>query len=206
MAKQISLDFIDSLGNGKDDFYQAKSTNVKTTVLKLGILYAKHMADELNKAHAVSSGKSADSLNPDEVVTNNGVTSVNIKGSFYLKFVDKGVNGWAQNRGSIYQYKTKGVKAGSPMVNSIKAYLEREKGFTKDKYKSGKAINDKEEKRNKLKNVDITTRRAMTVSYMIKRMGLKPTHFLSKATEKVKKDIVKELGEAFKNDIISQIN
>lgn len=204
MAKQISLDFLDSLGSEKVDAYEAKLTNVQSTLLKLAILYSKHLADELNKANAVSSGRGSDSLNPDEVVTKGNVTSINIKGNFYLKFIDKGVNGWAKSMGSIYQFKTKGVKADSPMVNSIKEWLTREKGFGTDLKK--KPVTVKEHMRSKLQSVDITTQRAMTVAFMIKRMGIKPTHFLSKATDNVKVDIVKQLGEAFKNDIIANIN
>ena len=211
MAKQISLDFLDSLGSSKVDAYEAKLTNVQSTVLKLGVLYAKHLADELNKANAVSSGRGADSLNPDEVVTNGTLTTVNIKGNFYLKFIDKGVNGWGgASKGGLYQFKKGGGGgkcgdfANSPMVKSVKDWLTREKGFGSDLKK--KPVTIKEQMRSKLQSVDITTRRAMTVAFMIKRMGIKPTHFVSKATEKVKIDIIKQLGEAFKNDIIANIN
>jgi len=206
MAKKINLDFVDSIGENKSAFSKQSTSSVEGVVLKLGILYAKHMADELNKANAVSSGRGADSLNPSEVIINKNTTSVNINGNFYLKFVDKGVNGWANSRGSIYSFRTKGVAKDGAMVKSIKEYLTHQKGLGADKYKINRPINAKEEARKKLQNIDITTRRAMTVAYMIKRMGIKPTHFIQKATEKVKKDIAKELGEAFANDIISQLN
>lgn len=211
MAKQISLDFIDRLGGSKEDYYEAKFTNVQSTVLKLGILYAKHLADELDKANSVSSGSGSKSLNPDTVVSRGTVTTVNIKGNFYLKFIDKGVDGWGgASKGGLYKFKKGGGGgkggdfANSPMVKSIKDWLTREKGMGSDLKK--KPVTVREHMRSKLQSVDITTRRAMSVAYMIKRMGIKPTHFITKATVKVKLDIVKELGEAFKNDIIANIN
>lgn len=204
MAKKtIDLTFLDSIGTSKTNYIEPKMTKTTATVLRLGILFSKHMADEMNKANSSSSGQGADSINPSEVEEKDGVYTVTINGKLYIKFVDQGVNGWARNRNSPYQFVTKGVDINGDMFKSVKAWAKREKSFTADTYKAQVPINEKERKRNRLSAEDSKVR---SIAYMIKREGIKGTHFKDKALVLVQKDIKKLLGEAFKEDIIANIN
>jgi hypothetical protein len=200
-AKTINLDFLGGIGESQSSSIEPKMSKTASTVLRLAVMFAKNMASEMNKADSSSSGRGADSLSPSSIEEKGGVYSINIEGKFYLKFVDKGVNGWAKNRNSPYQFKTKGVDPNGEMVKSIKEYLTREKSFTADKYKAQSPTTNKERKR-----LSADVAKAVSVAYMIKRMGIKGTHFKDKALEKTKQDIRKELGEAFKQDIIANLN
>jgi len=80
------------------------------------------------------------------------------------------------------------------MVKSVKDYLVRENKISQSKYA---VLN----KKGKVKDRQIQA--ATTVAYMIKRMGIKATHFWRDATTEFSSIVEKELGMSVKIDIIN---
>lgn len=208
MARSISqaqLHFLegnelDLMGESKQDFTVMSLTDITDTLAYLGALYAQKLAENLNDADATSSGFLADSIVPLDVRVMGSVYTVEIQAATYAKFIDEGVDGWAKSRGSQYKFKTKGVHPDSDMVKSVKAWLLREGSFSRNV----RTQLSKRESRQK-SITDASTRAAMTVSYMIKRQGIKPTRFWSKATAEMTSIVERELGKALKVDIINAI-
>jgi hypothetical protein len=183
----------------EDVFVSAKSTlpNIQSQLTNLAAEYSLMLAEELKKKDATSSGELADSILPLEIQVNGQVFSVQIQTKAYASFIDEGVDGWAKSRGSRFKFKTKGVNPQGEMVKSVSEWLEREGKMATTKYRvltrKGKSAND------------FKIQRATSTAYMIKRFGIKATHFWRDATSKFKGMIEKELGIAVKIDIINNI-
>lgn len=191
---------IDLMGEDKGKFQAFKLKDIADTLTYLGALYAKKLSDNLTKADASSSGALADSIIPLDVSILGSVYTVQIQALHYAKFIDEGVDGWAKSRGSKYKFKTKGVDPKGEMVKSIKAYLMREGSFSRN---VSTQLTKREVKQKSI--IDTSTRAAMSVAYMIKRQGIKPTRFWTKSTNEMRRVVEVELGKALKTDIINSI-
>ena len=192
---------LEAFGDSKDNYLYASSargtTAIENSLEYLGMLYTKKLLDKLK---ADSKGGLADSIKASEVQKNGSVFSINIYAKEYASYLDEGVNGWAQNRGSKFQFKTKGVNPDGEMVKSIKEYLTREK---KKAAVPLKPVTNRERKRQSIR--DTTTERAISAAYMIKRMGIKPTHFWRDATVEMTSLIAEEFAAALRIDIINAL-
>jgi len=208
MARSISQaqlhflngDQIDLLGEEQQDFKPIKLTDLADTMAWLAALYTQKLAENLNKADATSSGFLADSIIPLDVKVLGSVYTVEIQAATYAKFIDDGVDGWAKSRGSKYKFKTKGVDPQGEMVKSVRAWLIREGGFSRNVRTQ---LSKRETKQKRI--TDSMTQRAVSVAYMIKRQGIKPTRFWSNTTKEMKRIVEIELGKALKVDIINSI-
>lgn len=136
-----------------------------------------------------------DNIKATDVTKNGSVYEIGITAPDYASYQDEGVNGWAVNRGSRFQFRTKGV--GDDMRKSIAAWLKRE-GMSARTVKQ--AVSKRE-----ARGMDALNQRAGTVAYMIKRNGIKPTHFWSDATNEMNQYFETEIAEAIKIDIVNNI-
>jgi hypothetical protein len=114
----------------------------------------------------------------------------------YWKFVDKGVDGWKQSRGSEYKYKRNTKRI--PLDAMLK--LIKFRGLVPESVeKPNKRVNKK------LGAKKINAAResyAWALGAVIKRDGLKPTHFFTDViNENLKQRLTKEISEALKKDI-----
>lgn len=190
MAK-VNLDWLEDSGTEKAEFV-AVETQDKLT--QLAAQYSIALAKKLGDVDASSSGDLADSIQPLAIQVKDNIFYVDIVAAKYASFIDEGVDGWAKSRGSRFKFKTKGVDPKGAMVKSIKDYLVREGKMAQTKYSVL-------HKKNKVK--DFQVQQATTVAYMIKRMGIKATHFWRDATNEFISIVEKELGMAVKIDIIN---
>jgi len=191
---------IDLMGESQQGFETFKLNDIADTLAYLGALYSQKLAENLNKADASSSGFLADSVIPLDVKVLGSVYTVEIQAAKYAKFIDEGVDGWAKSRGSQYKFKTKGVDPNSDMVKSVRAWLIREGGFSRNVRTQ---LSKRETKQKRI--TDSMTQRAVSVAYMIKRQGIKPTKFWSNTTKEMRRIVEMELGKALKVDIINSI-
>lgn len=192
-------DLLDNI-NGVESYEVVKFDDLANTLAYVAALYVDKLAVELNNADATSSGKLSDKTIALDVQVFNTIYSVEIQTLSYAKFIDEGVSGWANDRGSQYSFKSKGVDPNGPMVKSIKDYLRREGKMAKANFR---AITKKETKR---KNItDVSTKAAITAAYMIKRQGIEPTHYWQKATKSITDVVAKEFAAALKVDIINNL-
>lgn len=187
----INLDWLEDSGTAKTEFV-AVGTQDKLT--QLAAQYSIALAKKLGDVDASSSGELADSIQPLSIQVKDNIFYVDIVAAKYASFIDEGVDGWANSRGSRFKFKTRGVDPKGAMVKSVKDYLVRENKISQSKYA---VLN----KKNKVK--DRQVQQATTVAYMIKRMGIKATHFWRDATTEFNSIVEKELGMAVKIDIIN---
>jgi len=187
----INLDWLEDSGTAKSEFV-AVGTQDKLT--QLAAQYSIALAKKLGDVDASSSGELADSIQPLSIQVKENIFYVDIVAAKYASFIDEGVDGWANSRGSRFKFKTRGVDPKGAMVKSVKDYLVRENKISQSKYA---VLN----KKGKVKDRQIQA--ATTVAYMIKRMGIKATHFWRDATTEFSSIVEKELGMSVKIDIIN---
>jgi hypothetical protein len=196
----INSGTLDLIGEDKSGYQVIELNDLAETMAWLGALYVQKLTENLNKADATSSGKLADSIIPLDVKIFGSVYTVEIEAAKYAKFLDEGVDGWAKSRGSQYQFKTKGVDPKGEMVKEVKAWLMREGRMSRNVKTQ---LSNRETKQKSI--VDASTRQAISVAYMIKRQGIKPTHFWKDTARQMKSIVEVELGKALKVDIINSI-
>ena len=147
-----------------------------------------------------SSGDMIENIKATEVTKTENLYSIGITAPDYASYQDEGVNGWKVNRGSRFQFKTKGVNPDGAMVASVKQWIQRE-GLSARNVKQGVTRRE----RRGMKMQDATTKAAVTASYFIKRSGLKATRFWSDATKEIQAYFETELAIASKIDIINNL-
>lgn len=114
----------------------------------------------------------------------------------YWKFIDKGVDGYQQGRGSIYKYKKNGKRI--PLDAMLK--LIKFRGLVPESVaKPNKRVN----KKLGAKKIESARKSyAFALGAVIKRDGLKATHFFTNViNENLKNKLTKEISEALKKDI-----
>jgi len=188
----INLDWLDESASASKEDFVAVGTQDKLT--QLAAQYSIALANKLGDVDASSSGDLAGSIEPLSIQVKGKVFYVDIVAAKYASFIDEGVDGWANSRGSRFKFKTRGVDPKGAMVKSVKDYLVRENKISQSKYA---VLN----KKGKVKDRQIQA--ATTVAYMIKRMGIKATHFWRDATTEFSSIVEAELGMKVKIDIIN---
>lgn len=199
---------IELAGESRADYTAVEFTDTGNTVIQLAATYIELINEEIEKKDVASSGYMQDNITPTDLEVNGDTLTVGINAPLYASYVDEGVNGWAVNRGSRFNYKRGNGKrkkggssfAESPMVKSLKEYINRE-GLSSRNVKV--AVTQREAKGKTMQ--DATTKAAVQMAYMIKRQGIKPRHFWRDATNKFLPIAEKELGMAVKIDIINNL-
>lgn len=195
MAKQTDLDFIDLLG--ENDFDKVELSNIEGALLKCAIKYVDEIQSQMNAKDVSSSGYLQDNINTTDVEVDGQKFTVSITAPEYFSYVDEGVDGIKQSRGSRFKFKNYGVPP--KMLKSLMDWLSREK---KSNTKYEKYATSKRELRAKsIEGVEL--KKAKQVGFMIKRQGIEGKHFMKQATENMSVVIENELGQALKIDIIN---
>ena len=187
--------WLEDIGSDKAKFDKVDLSALEDRLAAMGMYYAQLLADSLKDKEADSSGDLGDSIKALEVEVQGTTLSVDIQALQYAAYIDEGVDGWAQSRGSRFKFKTKGVDAKGKMVKSIKAYLVREGKMNQSKYAT---LNKKRQPKRSIEDQN-----AMRTAYMIKRFGIKPNHFWRDATQQMEAILAEEFGEAMKITIIN---
>ena len=192
--------FIDLLGEDASNFEPVKLSDVNNTIIQLAANYVDLVTQKIEEKDVVSSGKLMDLIKPTNVEFDGQTYSVGIVAPYYASYQDEGVNGWAVDRGSRFNFETKGVDPEGEMVKSIKAWMARE-GKSARNVKT--PVSSREARGRKLR--DATTSAAVQVSYMIKKHGIKPKYFWREATNEFLVYMENELGVAIKIDVINNL-
>jgi hypothetical protein len=190
--------FLDTLGSNEQG--AEALTETSAAILKVAGEFIEDCEANLIKADRVSSGSLTDSMKP--VIVEAGVNNIiDIYINDYYKFVDKGVKGWQDKKGSgsPYQFKRpsgKG-KGTSKMVTAIRKWIVFEnKAIQNTKV----AINAREGRRKKI--TDPTTKEAIKVSGIVRRDGLKRTGFFTDAVRTLEDKLGRGVAEALRIDVI----
>jgi hypothetical protein len=174
---------------------QIEFTDLQSTLEQLAAIYIGLINDKMDEKDVSSSGKMQTSIKASEVIQTGNNYEIGIFAPDYASYQDEGVNGWAVNRGSRFQFRTKGVSPD--MLKSVKDWLQRE-GKSARNVKQG--ISKRE-----VRGMDALSQRANTAAFMIKRQGLKPTHFWKEATDDLNRYFEEEVGNAIKVDVVNNI-
>lgn len=198
MGKQaVTSGFLDEIGSGeRTDYDFVKLENIKQTLEYIAGRYVEEISKAIEKKDASSSGAMKESIKPLEVEVMGSVYTVAIEANKYLSYVDEGVDGWANSRGSKYKFKTKGVNPDGEMVKSVMEWLTREGSIGK---LTLRPISKRERRQQKI--TDTSKRAAMRAAFMIKRQGIIPKGFMALAKRNMDKEVKKEFGAALKLDI-----
>jgi hypothetical protein len=196
----VNLSDVDLASESASDFEPVNFKDTKNTFVKLAAVYIELINDEIEKKDVASSGRMQDKIKPTKLQVNGDVLSIGINALEYTSYVDEGVNGWAVDRGSRFNYTTKGVDPDGEMVKSLKDYIRREGSSARNVKAS---VTSRERKGQAMP--DPTTSAAVSMAYMIKRQGIKPRHFWRDATERFIPIFEDELSAALRVDIINNI-
>jgi hypothetical protein len=120
------------------------------------------------------------------------------------KFIDQGVKGVQSGKGK-YQFKT--IHPSRKMMKAILKWAKTRALGGKTKYK---AVSKQERKNKRINKIVSNAKKRESMAYgmatNIKKKGIKPTYFFSKAIKSTK-DLQKEkYSEALKLDIIESLN
>lgn len=207
-----TLSFLDGLGT-KDRGDKVEFNNVGAALVELADFLITEARGNMDKNGNTATGQTASSMKAGPLQTNASKLQVDISIDSTYKFLDQGVKGWESGKGK-YQFKKpnwgrKKGKAGgkkvSPMVLSILKWVRKRGVATKYKAISKTEVKNQRIKRmvkesNNLKGM------AYAISTNIKKKGIKPTKFFTKAIEATKKEQKKRFAEALKLDIIETFN
>lgn len=192
-----TLSFLDGLGsNDRGD--KVEFNNVGAALVELADFLITEARGNMDKKGNTATGGTAKSMKASDVFTNATKLQVDISIDSTYKFLDQGVKGVEGGTGK-YQFKTK--YPNKKMALSILKWL-RKRGVA-TKYK---AISKTERKNQRIKNMvkksDNLKGMAYAISTNIKKKGIKPTKFFTKAVEATKREQKKRFADALKLDII----
>jgi len=196
----VDTGFIDLNTLDAGDYQAIDLSDIKNTLVAIAGAYVGLIHENATGKDVNSSGDMIENIKPTEVTTTENGYSIGITAPDYATYQDEGVNGWKVNRGSRFQFKTKGTREGTPMYNSLKAWVQRE-GLSARNVKQG--VTRRERRGMKMQSIE--TKTILAAAAGIKRSGLKATHFWSDATKEINAYIETELGIATKIDIINNL-
>jgi len=191
----IDLNVEDSANYKPVDF-----SNTQNMLTNLAADYSLKLAQKLKDKDIDSTGDLGESIQPLALQIEGETFYVEIQALEYASYIDEGVDGWANSRGSRFKFKTKGVNPQGEMVKSVQAYLLRSKKATAN---VNVAVSQREVRGLKVK--DASLQEAKTAAFMIKRFGIKSTHFWQDTTKEFETYLETQLGIAVKVDLINNI-
>jgi len=196
----VDSGFIDLNNLDGDDYDAVNLSDIENTLINVAAAYVGLLHEKARQKDVNSSGSMIDDIQATDITKTENGYSIGITAPDYATYQDEGVNGWKVNRGSRFQFKTKGTKEGSAMYNSLKEWVNRE-GQSARNVKVG--VTRRERRDMKMKSVE--TKAILAAAAGIKRFGIAPTRFWSDATAEINAYIETELGIATKIDIINNL-
>ena len=196
-----TLSFLDGLGsNDRGD--KVQFNNISAALVELADFLITEARGNMDKKGNTATGQTASSMKAGPLQTNASKLQVDISIDSTYKFLDQGVKGVEGGTGK-YQFKTK--YPNKKMALAILKWV-RKRGIA-TKYK---AISKTERKNQRIKRMikksDNLKGMAYAISTNIKKKGIKPTKFFTKAIEATKKEQKKRFADALKLDIIETFN
>lgn len=195
-ADLLASDMLDSFGSSKDELQPKGSLSV---LFQLAGGLVDEAQKNLARADRVASGALSQSIKIIDPYKKGKTIHVDIEALFYYQFIDAGVRG---TKGGNGLYKFKNDFPSKKMVTAFRKWLIKEgiKGGVDKKYRG---ISKRDDFRKSITETSQAVAYAMARS--TKQHGLKRTNFMAKAIAKIDKRAEKELGAAFKIDVINSL-
>jgi hypothetical protein len=201
--RQLKMAGLDNLGsNDKGDQVTFAATAQK--LVDMAEYLITEAQQNLQKSGAVASGELESSISARDIVVDGTKLSIDIELLDRYVFTDEGVNGLERNVGSRFSFKTK--RPGYAMQKAIKAWM-RLRGRRAVKYTAISKVEKKDKRIKKMKD-DAKSQNslAFAVATNIKKRGIKPTKFFSKAVKATRTKFEKEIAAGYRIDIINSLN
>lgn len=197
-----TLDYLGTIGTNDKEDILAGGNSFNAMIELAGFLIGE-ASDNLDKNGNVATGETASSMRALDIALVGTQYELPIEIASTYKFLDKGVRGVEGGKG-LYAFKNKFVSA--KMASAIKKWLRVRKVVTKYK-----AISKTERKNKRIaaivKSKDgLLTGLSYAIAMNIKKRGIKPTGFFSKAIVATRKEQKEKYAKAFKLDIIESLN
>jgi hypothetical protein len=198
-----TLDYLDKIGSTDrgDDLILSNSAKALATLA--GIIIGE-ATDNLEKGGNTATGNTASSMRALDIVTRGTSFELDIEIASTYKFINDGVKGVESGKGK-YSFKTK--YANKKMMRSILSWLKARSASGKIKYKAVSRNERKDKRINKIVS-EAKSRESLAyaVATNIKKKGIKPTKFFTKALATARKEQNKLFADALKIDIIESLN
>jgi hypothetical protein len=196
-----TLSFLDGLGT-KDRGDKVEFNNVGAALVELADFLITEARGNMDKNGNTATGQTASSMKAGPLQTNASKLQVDISIDSTYKFLDQGVKGVEGGTGK-FSFKSK--YPSKKMALAILKWMRKRGVATKYKAISKTEVKNQRIKRmvkesNNLKGM------AYAISTNIKKKGIKPTKFFTKAIEATKKEQKKRFADALKLDIIETFN
>lgn len=195
-----TLDYLGTIGSDDRGDSLQLSNSAQALVALAGVIISE-AGNNLDKGGNTATGKTESSMRATNIVANGTNIELDIQIASTYKFLNDGVKGWKSGKGK-YQFKKK--FPGKKMIGAIKSWVKVRKIATK--YKAISANERKNQNIKKLSKSQEVERVATAMAVKIKRDGIAPTKFFTKAVATARKEQKKLFADALKLDIIESLN
>jgi hypothetical protein len=192
--KQLALAGLDSLGsNDRGDSLELSET--AKALVDIAYCVVSTAQDNLDKDGSVATAELESSIQAENIKIDGTSLSVDIVLLDRYKFINDGVKGTESGKGK-YQFKSK--RPSLKMVDSIKRWM-KVRGIRNTKYKP---ISKTEEKD---KEIAALEGMAWGIATNVKKHGIKPTKFFTKALKGCTDNLPDVIAKGYKLDIINSL-
>lgn len=196
--KQLQLARLDLEGT-TDRGDSIKLANTARVLVDMAGYLISEAQNNLNNDGTNTTGDLESSMSISDLDISGQRMSVDVLILDRYKFINDGVKGVEGGTGK-YQFKT--IRPTVEMVRSIKSWL-RKRGARATKYKAISRTERKDKRIKKMKTeADSQTSLAWAVATSVKKKGIKPTKFFTKAVRATEKKFKEEMAKGIKLDII----
>ena len=192
-------------GIGSDDRGDSlELSNSAAALATLAGVIIGEATDNLERNGNVATGETATSMKARDIVVQGTSYELDIEIASTYKFLNDGVKGVESGKGK-YSFKTK--RPSKKMAAAILRWLKVRSLSGKIKYKE---VSKNEGKNKRIHKVVSEAKNRESLSYAvatsIKKRGIKPTKFFTKAIETARREQKTLFADALKLDIIESLN
>lgn len=196
--KQLQLARLDLEGT-TDRGDSIQLSNTARVLVDMAAYLISEAQNNLNNDGTNTTGDLESSMSISDLDISGQLMSVDVLILDRYKFINDGVKGVEGGTGK-YQFKT--IRPTVEMVRSIKSWL-RKRGARATKYKAISRTERKDKRIKKMKTeAESQTSLAWAVATSVKKKGIKPTKFFTKAVRATEKKFREEMAKGIKLDII----
>lgn len=198
------LNFLNQLGTkDKGDGSGLKLNRTAKTLIELGEYLILEAQENMTKAKSIATGRIADSMEIKNLSSKSAKFSLDVVIDKNYKWTNDGVRGVNGGSGK-YQFKT--TRPSKKMATTILKWARKRGLKGRTKYSPASGNEGKDVGIRKLtSSSDNLKSLAYAISTNIKKKGIQPTHFFTKAIKATEKIQREKYATAFKLDIIDSI-
>ena len=191
-------------GLGTKDWGDANDlTNTAKVLVDMAYNIISEAQKNLNRSGSTATGELESSMSISDIAINGSRMSCDVLIADRWEFTDQGVNGVEVNRGSKFSFKTK--HPNKKMATALLKWV-RKRGIRGQLAAKYRPISKTETKDVKVTpKTDNLKGMAYAMATNIKKKGIKPTKFFTKAIQSTEQKFADAIAEGVKLDIINSL-